>query len=349
SYGSKLKTHHAEKESGFTETQLRKMIVRFGTVWASNLQENLFKIYYGWETNADTSLVSYLSLYREGTNNLQMLSEVYSTWPMIYAVRVYVEPPASCTSTETYRFGCQCTQSYSPEKCICPNSAQGLRYIPKSRCGCIANDLRGECAPVACTSDSIPAQGCICSQTFHPNGCWCSEYAEDLVGIDRGQCKCILGDQRELCPFTSCTSGTLPTQGCICASQYHPDDCTCPEETEQLVGVPIGQCTCRDNDPRSECNPKPDCAHPTTVTSTSDCPCLAEDDPRVGCEQKPDCAHPTTGISKDVCPCLAEDDPRVGCETKPNCARPTSTTLTSDCPCLASGDPRSACDIDDPC
>ncbi|KAA6388795.1 MAG: hypothetical protein EZS28_015678 [Streblomastix strix] len=246
-----------------------------------------------------------------------------------------------------------CTNFNVPPGCGCPKVAEGSY----TKAQCLEDKNLVECTKE--TSETVDLNSCTCTKDKHPTGCKCPLDPTVLIHLSKQQCKClVIGDPRDGCDEilpTECTvasSEQVSEYSCICTPSKHPEGCICSQNPNELIGISKEQCKClKIGDLRVGCETTPDCAHPTISTSTSICPCLADEDPREECipEQKPDCAHPTISTSTTICPCLANNDPRVGCEPKPNCARPTSTTLTSDCPCLARGDPREECDIDDPC
>ncbi|KAA6356471.1 MAG: hypothetical protein EZS28_048002, partial [Streblomastix strix] len=80
---------------------------------------------------------------------------------------------------------------------------------------------------------------------------------EDLKGIPSSQCACEANDLRSECAATQCKSQTIPAQGCICTSSYHPDKCICPSNTQDLNGIPKSNCACiNSEDPRTvDCPP----------------------------------------------------------------------------------------------
>ncbi|KAA6355098.1 MAG: hypothetical protein EZS28_049375 [Streblomastix strix] len=127
--------------------------------------------------------------------------------------------------------------------------------IPKSRCQYLPiDDSRDECipvppAPAVCTSglpSTVPPFSCVCTIDNHPTGCSCPQNSTSLIGVPKEQCKCLMfGDQRPDCI-------PEPKSDCIVSSS---------------VTVPVGSET------------TPDCAHPTTRTSTTICPCIADEQP----------------------------------------------------------------------
>ncbi|KAA6309931.1 MAG: hypothetical protein EZS28_056409, partial [Streblomastix strix] len=106
-------------------------------------------------------------------------------------------------------------------------------YPTTHGCQCFEEDI--DCItnnplpnPELCKSQTIPAQGCICTSSYHPDKCICPSNTQDLNGIPSSQCACEANDPRSECAATQCKSQTIPAQGCICTSSYHPDKCICP-------------------------------------------------------------------------------------------------------------------------
>ncbi|KAA6374585.1 MAG: hypothetical protein EZS28_029889 [Streblomastix strix] len=159
-YGSALRMGQISSKQGITKTLLRKLIARFGP------------IYYGW--TSDTETTKYLKLYREGTKDLQIGSDILSQWPHITEVAFFAQPPSGCTSSQLPQFGCQCSQYNSPKGCICPINVDELANIPKSSCECVLGDFRHSCMP--CLGDIYDIPDCICPTT-----------AQKLINISRTQ------------------------------------------------------------------------------------------------------------------------------------------------------------------
>ncbi|KAA6387049.1 MAG: hypothetical protein EZS28_017424 [Streblomastix strix] len=113
--------------------------------------------------------------------------------------------PSGCTvidckanSGTTVTIGsCVCTSTNHPSGCECPTDSAKLAGIPTGQCDCLSSgDLRQECKMniLACASDTVPTEGCICTGTYHPDSCTCPTAVDDLNGIPKDQCSCLSGD-----------------------------------------------------------------------------------------------------------------------------------------------------------
>ncbi|KAA6369958.1 MAG: hypothetical protein EZS28_034515 [Streblomastix strix] len=296
--------------------------------------------------------------------------------------------------TNDQRGSCKtCTGATSDASdCICPTTPQGLLNVPIDRCYCISGDLRQDCQAEKCRSSQKPPQGCICSGYYAPTGCTCPILGTDMEeGLSTSTCPCIKNDVRSQCQPTACTSSSVPQQGCICSQIASPSACTCPDNPQDLIGVPTARCPCKDEnvDPRGLCQTctgatgqPSDCNCPTTPSGLhnvpkSQCPCITNDQ-RGSCQlcsysnDDPECICPTTpdglqNVPKNKCPCISGDlrsdcqpekctssvKPPQGCicsgyNTPSGCTCPTAGTdmdqrlSTSTCPCIKD-DVRSLC------
>ncbi|KAA6360617.1 MAG: hypothetical protein EZS28_043856, partial [Streblomastix strix] len=194
--------------------------------------------------------------------------------------------PVACESETIPTQGCNCSTQFHPNNCICPKTADELVGIPDDICQCLkVGDLRGPCNDC---SSTFQTEGCICpktadelvgipddicqclkvgdlrgpcndcSSTFQTEGCICPKTADELVGIPKDMCDCLpTGDLRVECVPIECKSvDTIPTEGCICTSAFHPDRCFCPINPEDLEGISSIQCRClQSDDERKECQP----------------------------------------------------------------------------------------------
>ncbi|KAA6375177.1 MAG: hypothetical protein EZS28_029294, partial [Streblomastix strix] len=66
------------------------------------------------------------------------------------------------------------TGTNHPSGCECPTESAQLAGIPAGQCSCLpSSDIRQECKVniLACASDTVPPEGCICTGTYHPDRC----------------------------------------------------------------------------------------------------------------------------------------------------------------------------------
>ncbi|KAA6384249.1 MAG: hypothetical protein EZS28_020223 [Streblomastix strix] len=105
-----------------------------------------------------------------------------------------------------------------------------------------------------CKSNAVPANSCLCNLQFHPAACTCSPNPEDLTGLSISLCKCLpLVDKRNDCIPKNCSNEQIPSQGCFCNRNFHPQNCTCPSNSN-LKDIPISICGCQSSgDPREQC------------------------------------------------------------------------------------------------
>ncbi|KAA6353984.1 MAG: hypothetical protein EZS28_050489, partial [Streblomastix strix] len=152
-----------------------------------------------------------------------------------------------CIDMMDLRESCQeCTgEEYDDSDCICPTTAEGLFNIDTQKCPCLEKgDLRGQC--YTCTID-ILLDGCICPLK-----------AEQLQDIPKKTCVCLpIGDLRNECiPITCQDEFTKPTEGCFCNNDFHPENCFCPSDANELKSIDKKYCKCLpEGDLREECAP----------------------------------------------------------------------------------------------
>ncbi|KAA6374676.1 MAG: hypothetical protein EZS28_029798, partial [Streblomastix strix] len=198
------------------------------------------------------------------------------------------------------------------------------------------------------------------------------------------ECECqIIGDPRSQCQSQYpliCTSKGYPSPDCICPSEsvtqgYTKTQCEKDKFCSVITSQTIEECSCVDDDPRSQCAPPSppdvciskgqptlDCICPSEsviegytkvlceydklyqtscipeiTTPVNECGCLALNDPRAQCQKL---CVPTVETPVSQCQCLAINDPRQAC--KKACV-PTIGTSIEDCACLAINDPRQVC------
>ncbi|KAA6384434.1 MAG: hypothetical protein EZS28_020039 [Streblomastix strix] len=109
-----------------------------------------------------------------------------------------------CRTDDTQCIAGICKSENHPDGCTCPSAAEQLEGIPKGQCGCLpSGDTRQECNVniLACQSDTVPPEGCICTGNYHPDSCRCPSEVDDLYGIPKDQCSCLTNeeDKREDC------------------------------------------------------------------------------------------------------------------------------------------------------
>ncbi|KAA6387383.1 MAG: hypothetical protein EZS28_017090 [Streblomastix strix] len=457
-YGQKLRMTGYSYTNGLTETQLQKLMARFGPVLTYNDNAKRYQVYYGW--NSDIGQLTFQYTYRVGAGSLTTASHSGpGSLPKLTQVIFYTEPPADCTSNYSVpQFGCKCTSTYNPTGCICPKTPEellnipktecscitndqrgscktctgatgdasdcicpttpsgllnipkskcpciandqrgscktctgaageasdcicpttpdGLQNVPKSKCPCISGDLRSDCQPEKCTSSTKPPQGCICSGSYTPTGCICPTAGTDTQGLSTNTCPCIKNDVRSQCQPTACTSSSVPQQGCICSQTASPSGCTCPDNPQDLIGVPIARCPCKDEnvDPRGLCQTctgaagqASDCICPTTPDGLqnvpkSKCPCISGDlrsdcqpekctsstKPPQGCicsgsYTPTGCICPQTateliGVDKYYCPCISGDK-RQNCQPTQCTSEEQDFPPPQGCFCSSRGSP----------
>ncbi|KAA6365360.1 MAG: hypothetical protein EZS28_039113 [Streblomastix strix] len=125
--------------------------------------------------------------------------------------------------------------------CVCPTTPEELKNIPKSKCECIFNDLRGSCK--YCIGEPTDDDECICPTL-----------PALLETIPKRKCDCVKADLRTDCQPIRCVDSTIPEQGCICTSTFHQQGCICPSLGLELEGIPLTVCECIEKgDLRSEC------------------------------------------------------------------------------------------------
>ncbi|KAA6337414.1 MAG: hypothetical protein EZS28_052790, partial [Streblomastix strix] len=234
--------------------------------------------------------------------------------------------PTLCTSWENIPDqGCICNQAAHPEDCYCSNNPKDLVGILKTQCACVEDDLRGQC--FICKGVEKDDPDCICPTDL-----------KELRYISKKLCDCVPDDLREECIPVGCTSEDLPTEGCICTAEFHPDNCICPWNVSEIDGIPKDQCDCLFKDPRKSCltcqglgEDDPDCICPEKpfqliYFDIEKCPCI-ETDERGECYtcskdilldgcKCPEEADQLKGIPRKVCECLAfgEGDTRDECK-----------------------------------
>ncbi|KAA6361248.1 MAG: hypothetical protein EZS28_043225, partial [Streblomastix strix] len=270
-YGQSLRIGEIEdySGSGISEERLKKLIARFGPIWAYDYRSGYRYIYYGWHTDSDTT--KFLVMYREeisGQYELKLDTVSYNEWTNIDLVDFFAYPLTECTTSSIPQFSCICSKEYFSGECICPTTPEGLTGVSKEKCGCIAEDLRNSCK--TCTGSSSDDLECICPTT-----------PEGLVGISKDKCSCIAGDLRNSCK--TCTGSSSDDLECICpttpdgliniatnkcsciaddlrlpcktckGSSTDDIDCICPTTPEELKNIQKTQCDCVPNDLRDDC------------------------------------------------------------------------------------------------
>ncbi|KAA6385006.1 MAG: hypothetical protein EZS28_019465, partial [Streblomastix strix] len=78
------------------------------------------------------------------------------------------------SGTTVTKGSCVCTGTNHPSGCECPTGSAQLAGIPAGQCSCLpSSDIRQECKVniLACASDTVPPEGCICTGTYHPDRC----------------------------------------------------------------------------------------------------------------------------------------------------------------------------------
>ncbi|KAA6382251.1 MAG: putative U4/U6 small nuclear ribonucleoprotein Prp3, partial [Streblomastix strix] len=186
-YGQSLRIGEIEDYSGISEERLKKLIARFGPIWAYSANRY---IYYGWYTDSDTT--KFLVMYREeisGQYELKLGTVSYNEGTNIDLVDFFAYPLTECTTSSIPQFSCICSKQYFSGECICPTTPEGLINIATNKCSCIAEDLRLPCK--TCKGSSTDDIDCICPTT-----------PEELKNIQKTQCDCVPNDLRDGCKAT---------------------------------------------------------------------------------------------------------------------------------------------------
>ncbi|KAA6395727.1 MAG: hypothetical protein EZS28_008748 [Streblomastix strix] len=187
--------------------------------------------------------------------------------------------PQDCTinnclansDTTVTKYSCYCTKDNHPAKYRCPSLTEDLQGIPVEQCQLLVdNDPReGGACPITrlCQIDDDLSTPCLCSEDFHQDNCICSPiYHPSTYGQAPFDCTCPQNDIDDSYTKTECEdeiysaidycdesdSPSIYQKSCICIDGNSPEKCVCPQDSKDLIGVPVAQCECcSTGDPRS--------------------------------------------------------------------------------------------------